>query len=227
MRPCLKRCKHCRIYFITDPRNRSRNDLGCPFGCRDAHRKASSNKRSSQYYQTDEGKQKKKQLNDRRKDQNGSKQGPADNSAIDQSISDCRDTHPKADSNEDSRCYDKAGEATLKTRQVNSSRKAPEGSEQDPANNQVIDPAMTGNRDDHSNAGGKESSRSHDQDDDGDRSKQNAADSVIFCHIRMVVSLIERRAVARIEIVELLRQHSMDLAKKPMYKCANLKKQPP
>ena len=136
LRSCLKRCIHCQILFLTDPRNRGRNDLGCPFGCRQAHRKAGSNERSTRYYQTDEGKLKKKQLNDRRGHRAGTKK-----------------EHAGADAHE-------------------------------------IDPAM-------------------------------------LCHIQMVVSLIERRTVARIEIVELLRQHSMDFDKKPMYKCAYLKKQPP
>ena len=39
LRACLTRCRHCRIFFLTDPRNAGRRDLGCPFGCREAHRK--------------------------------------------------------------------------------------------------------------------------------------------------------------------------------------------
>ncbi len=136
MRSCLKRCRHCQILFITDPRNRGRNDLGCPFGCRDVHSKSSSNKRSTRYYQTDEGKLKKKHHNDRR--------GGSDSSK------------------------DHAG-----------------------ADDHVIDPAM-------------------------------------LCHIRMVVSLIEQRCVALIEIVGMLvRQRSMDLHKNPMYKCPHSIKHPP
>jgi hypothetical protein len=63
----LTRCKHCRIFFLTHPRNAGRNDLRCPFGCRQAHRKESSNKRSSEYYQSEEGKKKKKAHNRRRR----------------------------------------------------------------------------------------------------------------------------------------------------------------
>jgi len=70
LRPCLTRCGHCGILFITHPRNSGRNDLRCPFGCREAHRKISSTKRSVRYYQTEEGKFKKKRLNDRRKKSN-------------------------------------------------------------------------------------------------------------------------------------------------------------
>ncbi len=67
MRKYLSRCRHCRIYFLTDPRNAGRKDLGCPFGCSRSHRKESSNSRSIEYYQTDWGKKKKKILNGRRR----------------------------------------------------------------------------------------------------------------------------------------------------------------
>lgn len=39
----------------------------CPFGCRQAHRKENSTKRSTEYYRTDEGKVKKKALNEQRR----------------------------------------------------------------------------------------------------------------------------------------------------------------
>ena len=66
LRKCLTRCRHCRILFFTHPRNAGRNDLGCPFGCREAHRRVEAIKRSIEYYQTPEGKGKKQQLNSRR-----------------------------------------------------------------------------------------------------------------------------------------------------------------
>jgi len=40
--------------------------LRCPFGCRDAHRKESSKKRSAEWYRSKKGKEKKKTLNERR-----------------------------------------------------------------------------------------------------------------------------------------------------------------
>lgn len=67
LRPCLTRCRHCRIFFLVDPRNRGRKDLGCPFGCRDAQRKECSAARSTAYYRTEAGKQKKAGLNRNRK----------------------------------------------------------------------------------------------------------------------------------------------------------------
>jgi hypothetical protein len=73
-RRCLTRCRHCRIFFLTDPRNTgrkdlprgTRQDLGCPFGCREAHRKQQSSARSLAYYQSAEGRKKKRDLNQRR-----------------------------------------------------------------------------------------------------------------------------------------------------------------
>ncbi len=66
LRKCLTRCKHCQIRFFTHPRNAGRHDLGCPFGCRQAHRKQSAKQRSLEFYRSDAGKIKKKYLNERR-----------------------------------------------------------------------------------------------------------------------------------------------------------------
>ena len=74
LRRCLTRCRHCRIFFLTDPRNAGRadmrgvgrRDLGCPFGCREAHRRQESIRRSVAYYRTDQGRKRKQALNQRR-----------------------------------------------------------------------------------------------------------------------------------------------------------------
>ena len=66
LRKCVTRCRHCRIFFLTHPRNAGRRDLGCPFGCKEAHRKRRSIQRSVEYYSTDEGKTKKKIQNGKR-----------------------------------------------------------------------------------------------------------------------------------------------------------------
>jgi hypothetical protein len=50
LRLYLKRCKRCRIFFFTDPRNACRDDLRCGFGCRQAHRRRSSHRRSADFY---------------------------------------------------------------------------------------------------------------------------------------------------------------------------------
>lgn len=69
---CLTRCCHCGIFFLTHPRNAGREDLRCPFGCREAHRRQRSTERSMAYYRTPEGRLKKKVQNDKRSDSGGS-----------------------------------------------------------------------------------------------------------------------------------------------------------
>ena len=56
LRPYLKRCRHCRILFFTDPRNAGRSDLYCGFGCREAHHRQSSARRSAAFYREHPGK---------------------------------------------------------------------------------------------------------------------------------------------------------------------------
>jgi hypothetical protein len=63
----LCRCRHCRIFFLTHPRNARRRDLTCPFGCRQAHRRQKSTRRSVEYYRSREGKVKKHLHNQRRR----------------------------------------------------------------------------------------------------------------------------------------------------------------
>ena len=48
------------------PANRGREDLRCPFGCRQLHRRQQSSRRSSAYYRTEAGRQKKQLLNAKR-----------------------------------------------------------------------------------------------------------------------------------------------------------------
>jgi hypothetical protein len=67
LRKCLARCRHCGIFFLSDPRNAGRRDLGCPFGCSRAHRQKQSTLRSVAYYREPEGKIKKQALNARRR----------------------------------------------------------------------------------------------------------------------------------------------------------------
>jgi hypothetical protein len=69
LRPCLTRCRHCRIFFLSDPRNARRKNLGCSFGCKEAHRKRRSTERSVEYYRDSPGKIKKAIQNARRRKQ--------------------------------------------------------------------------------------------------------------------------------------------------------------
>jgi len=63
LRACLTRCRHCRIFFLTHPRNAGRHSLRCPFGCREAHRKQASAQRSAAYYREPKGQRKKSDFN--------------------------------------------------------------------------------------------------------------------------------------------------------------------
>jgi len=67
LRRCRTRCRHCGIFFLTHPRNAGRRDLGCPFGCREAHRRQQANRRSTAYYQDEPGREKKRQQNAKRR----------------------------------------------------------------------------------------------------------------------------------------------------------------
>ena len=68
LRRYLVRCRHCGIFFLADPRNANRRDLGCPFGCAEAHHQGSSNRRSREYYQGSDGRKRKSAVNQRRRD---------------------------------------------------------------------------------------------------------------------------------------------------------------
>ncbi|MDI6770953.1 MAG: hypothetical protein QMD04_14945, partial [Anaerolineales bacterium] len=86
-------------FFLTHPRNAGRQDLGCPYGCKQAHRKESAKKRSIEYYQTPQGKFKKSLLNNAR------------SKPKDQSIHPEEDSSGEDSSDENSDCQ--VGEITL------------------------------------------------------------------------------------------------------------------
>jgi hypothetical protein len=67
LRRYLVRCRHCGIFFIADPRNAERDDLGCPFGCAALHRRRRSKERSVRYNGSPVGKAKRHQRNEERR----------------------------------------------------------------------------------------------------------------------------------------------------------------
>lgn len=69
LRKCLCRCRHCRIFFLTHPRNAGRRDLGCPFGCKQEHRRRESIRRSTEYYRGEQGREYKRRQNQRQRGQ--------------------------------------------------------------------------------------------------------------------------------------------------------------
>ena len=68
---CAATCRHCGIRFLSHPRNVNRQDLLCPFGCRDHLRRLRSRERSQRYRQSDSAKRKKKILNAKRSQRAG------------------------------------------------------------------------------------------------------------------------------------------------------------
>lgn len=63
---CVAGCCHCGIRFLTFRCNRGRDDLRCPFGCREHCRRQQANARSRKHYRTPEGNQRKEERNSQR-----------------------------------------------------------------------------------------------------------------------------------------------------------------
>lgn len=66
LRDLLVRCRLCHIFFLTHPRNAGRCDLRCHFGCQAHDQARKSADRSADYYRSEQGKAKKRELNVRR-----------------------------------------------------------------------------------------------------------------------------------------------------------------
>lgn len=90
LRQVLYRCAGCHIFFLTywsNARATGRTGFRCPMGCRDHYRRQRANKRSTAYYQTAEGKDKKKEQNARRTSCGGP---PTEQAKADVRSDDCR-----------------------------------------------------------------------------------------------------------------------------------------
>jgi hypothetical protein len=94
-------CVHCGIRFLTHPRNAGRNNLRCPFGCRQHHRRQASNRRSIAYYRTEKGKrlkeaqniERKKKAARRQQHERRLQQDPPDSGEASHSPRSCRQEH--------------------------------------------------------------------------------------------------------------------------------------
>ncbi len=62
----LTKCAYCGIVFLTGPSNRGRDDLYCPFGCREKRKREKAKERCKKYRMSKKGKSKKKKLNKKR-----------------------------------------------------------------------------------------------------------------------------------------------------------------
>lgn len=67
LRRCRTRCPHCGIFFLTHPCNwKQCGQIRCAFGCRREHRRREAVRRSAAYYSDEQGKERKKNINQRR-----------------------------------------------------------------------------------------------------------------------------------------------------------------
>jgi len=66
LRKYQTRCRICGIIFLNDPRNGSRSDIACPFGCQEADREARAKERSEAFLRSPAGKKWKAKVNQRR-----------------------------------------------------------------------------------------------------------------------------------------------------------------
>ena len=82
LRGLLVRCRICRVFFLTHPRNAGRNDLRCHFGCLPHDQARKSTDRSADYYRSQQGKAKKRELNARRGGDKGGKTQKKDLSPV-------------------------------------------------------------------------------------------------------------------------------------------------
>jgi len=79
---CAVHCCHCGIRFLTHPRNANRQNVRCPFGCREHHRRQQANQRSKRHYRTDQGRRNKKLLNAKRSAAGGDTENRATSDAV-------------------------------------------------------------------------------------------------------------------------------------------------
>jgi hypothetical protein len=202
LRPLLACCRHCGILFPTHPRNRGRRDLGCPFGCRQAHSKKCSKQRNKAFYETENGKAAKKEHNNKRS-KYWSKPDSVPEPELQSVSPDPVEQRVPPDRAEHSESPKPAEHCEIPERAEHSERPEPKqsicselgtGSVRPEADDFEFDPAMVK-------------------------------------HVRMVTSLIEGRDVGRAEIIQMLnrcmRQRSMGRERRIDYVLRHLTEHPP
>jgi hypothetical protein len=231
LRRCLNRCRHCRIFFFTHPRNAGRKDLGCPFGCRKFHRRIGSDKRSGEYYRTPAGKDKKKAQNDKR-----CKNGPVANSRKEpeEKNTEVESTTPLFEAGvvdhvrmvtsliED---HEVSLEEVKRTEtQVENGKDVPKPEPRKETEDPVKEPEKSREEPGESMKQPEGKSAGAEPDD-------LKFDAGMVDYVRMVTSLIEGRKVSREEVLEMLkrtmRQHSIGQEKRIDYILRTLKEKPP
>lgn len=178
LRKYVTRCRDCGIFIFIQPcnvrpvekedehepaRKKRRQNLGCPFGCRVAHRKKSAAERVKKYYNTPAGKEKKRIQNAKRKEEADQNQATKESRPAEESrpTEGCHPVKPSDPS--------QAGQATARSEPVRAS---------DPA--QVSKSSTQG----QAPPGG-------DPEAEGRRAKHDDIDPGIVAYGGMVASLIE------------------------------------
>lgn len=221
----LTRCRHCGIFFIADPRNAGREDLGCPFGCADLHRRRHSTERSVRYNGSPVGKLK------RQHQREAERRLAGDLSA--------------AEASQTAEVYRAATVEVTHDATAPILGSGPRGPAMDPPAVEVPRPAsgfMAGSA--KTTAAGPVSEAREDR---GDRSSGEPGPSAIggcppagpeqpelapaiVAYVQVVISLLEGRPVHRMEILEMLartrRQHSFAREKRIDYVLRRLREEP-
>jgi len=220
VRRLLVWCRHCGIPFITDLCNAGREDLGCPFGCVDLHRRRDSNKRSVEYNRSAKGKLKRYQREEERRLAKGSRvtedsqppevSGAARNEAAHDAVSRSMGQFPR-DGQIEPHCPSSvspsATDPALRSRESAAPCRA----------------YCTGPSDCERGPGAIAASTSAEP-------ERLEIDPRILAYVQFVISLLEGRPVHREEILEMLartkRQHSLVREKRIDYVLRRLRGEP-
>lgn len=220
LRPFLTRCPHCGILFPTHPRNRGRRDVGCPFGCRQAHARTCSTERSTAYNRTPTGRRKKKARNGKR---STCWQEPVCAPEAEEQGMDPASEAPSAGlAAKDDHGTPRAEESITAEPQQESVHPAPPDTsmpceEQKETMSRGTEPHETEQRGEEKRIGAE--------------AHETAFDPAMVAYLRMVISRIEGRAIGRPEIVQMLnrcmRQRSMGHPRRRDYVINYLAEHPP
>ncbi len=224
VRGLLSRCRHCGIFFIADPCNAGREDLGCPFGCADLHRRLRSSERSTRYNGSPVGKLKRHQREEERR-------LAADRSAAE--ASQTAEVHPAAMVEA---AYDAvllSAEPLSRDRRID--HPCPSAEVSALATDQAASSAEAGaccpvSRSSEDCGGPSPRGRGPSTDSQPAEPEQPEFAPGIVAYVRVVISLLEGRNVHRVEILEMLartrRQHGFAREKRIDYVLRRLREEP-
>lgn len=224
VRRLLTRCRHCGIFFITDPRNVGREDIGCPFGCADLHRRRNSDKRSATYNSSPVGKRKRHQRNEARK--LAAKRSAAE-------ASKAAEVQPAARVEEAHCAVPRSVEPLSRDRRANHpcpSPEVPPPATDHAAPSSKATPAGPVSRSIEECGGPSPRERGPSAGSAPGEPKQPEFAPGIVTYIRVVISLLEERRVQQEEILEMLartkRQHSFARERRIDYVLRRLREEP-